>query len=67
MLADPTKFFGCELGSQTIVDSKTDRYIVNGSHTAARLQELLDEFIKKYVLCVNCSNPETNMVCTASR
>ncbi|CAG8617121.1 14644_t:CDS:2 [Racocetra persica] len=58
----PTKFFGCELGAQIQVDEKNDRYIVNGAHEAARLQELLDVFIKKYVLCAGCSNPETDLI-----
>jgi len=57
----PTKYFGCELGAQIQVDIKNQRYIVNGSHTAERLQELLSGFIKKYVLCNACSNPETNL------
>ncbi|CAG0900382.1 unnamed protein product [Darwinula stevensoni] len=55
----PTKYFGCELGAQTQFDFKNDRYIVNGSHDAAKLQSLLDGFIKKYVLCPGCDNPET--------
>lgn len=55
----PTKFFGCELGAQTQFDLKNDRYIVNGSHDAHKLQQLLDVFIKKFVLCAECSNPET--------
>lgn len=58
----PTKFFGCELGAQTQFDAKNDRYIVNGSHTDDRLQTLLDVFIKKFVLCPGCGNPETNLV-----
>lgn len=55
----PTKYFGCELGAQTQFDSKNERYIVNGSHEAAKLQDLLDGFIKRYVLCPSCENPET--------
>jgi len=47
-----TKFFGCELGAQTPLDEKNDRYIVNGAHDAARLRELLDGFIDKFVLSV---------------
>lgn len=54
-----TKFFGCELGAQTQVDLKNDRFIVNGSHDAPKLQQLLDIFIKKFVLCPECHNPET--------
>jgi translation initiation factor 2 beta subunit (eIF-2beta)/eIF-5 len=61
-VSDPTKFFGCELGAQTQFDTKNDRYIVNGSHDADKLQSLLDGFIKKFVLCDSCSNPETNLV-----
>lgn len=55
----PTKYFGCELGAQTQFDHKNDRYIVNGSHDAAKLQDLLYNFIEKFVLCENCENPET--------
>merc|ERR1712088_1034631 len=35
--------------------------IVNGSHDAAKLQDMLDGFIKKFVLCENCDNPETDI------
>jgi len=58
----PTKFFGCELGAQTQIDKKNDRYIVNGSHNGDKLQEILDLFIEKFVLCENCENPETQFV-----
>ncbi|XP_022094015.1 eukaryotic translation initiation factor 5-like [Acanthaster planci] len=58
----PTKFFGCELGAQTQFDFKNERYIVNGSHDVAKLQDLLDVFIKKFVLCPECENPETNLI-----
>lgn len=57
----PTKFFGCELGAQTQFDIKNDRFIVNGSHDATKLQDLLDVFIKKFVLCNECENPETQL------
>ncbi|XP_057315024.1 eukaryotic translation initiation factor 5-like [Hydractinia symbiolongicarpus] len=60
--AYPTKFFGCELGAQTQIDKKNDRYIVNGSHTSEKLQEILDSFIEKFVLCESCDNPETTFV-----
>lgn len=57
----PTKYFGCELGAQTQFDSKNDRFIVNGSHDATKLQDLLDGFIKRFVLCTECDNPETQL------
>ena len=59
--ADPTKFFGCELGAQTTFDEKADRYIVNGAHQADALRKLLDDFIAKFVLCGSCKNPETDL------
>lgn len=61
-ILDPTKYFGCELGAQTNFDLKNDRYIVNGEHDANKLQEILDGFIKKFVLCPACDNPETTLV-----
>jgi len=60
----PTKFFGCELGAQTMFDDKADRYIVNGAHDAARLRDLLVTFIDKFVLCPACKNPETDLILT---
>jgi translation initiation factor 5 len=63
----PTKYFGCELGAQTQFDVKNDRYIVNGSHESVRLQDLLDGFIRKFVLCQECENPETNLTVLAKK
>jgi translation initiation factor 5 len=45
-------------GSLTRPPCRT-RYIVNGAFEADRFQEVLDGFIKKFVLCKECSNPET--------
>jgi translation initiation factor 5 len=61
-LLDVTKFFGCELGAQVQMYDKEDRYIVNGAHDCEKLQSLLDGFIKRFVLCPNCDNPETKLV-----
>jgi len=63
----PTKFFGCELGAQTQFDAKNDRFIVNGSHEANKLQDMLDGFIKKFVLCPECDNPETDLHVNAKK
>ncbi|KAF9368454.1 hypothetical protein CPC16_005341, partial [Podila verticillata] len=51
-----------ELGAQVKCDEKTDRYIVNGAHDAAKLQQLLNGFIQKFVLCPSCGNPETDII-----
>nr|SVE86105.1 EOG090X05QT [Daphnia similis] len=63
----PTKFFGCELGAQTQFDIKNDRFIVNGAHEAGKLQQMLDIFIKKFVLCPGCDNPETVLTVHAKK
>lgn len=63
----PTKYFGCELGAQTQFDYKNERFIVNGSHDAIKLQDLLDGFIRKYVLCPACDNPETELLVSAKK
>uniref|UniRef100_A0A4W5NIM3 Eukaryotic translation initiation factor 5 n=1 Tax=Hucho hucho TaxID=62062 RepID=A0A4W5NIM3_9TELE len=63
----PTKFFGCELGAQTQFDAKNDRFIVNGSHEANKLQDMLDGFIRKFVLCPECDNPETDLHINAKK
>lgn len=45
------------------MDHKIGRYIVNGAHESGKLQDMLDGFIKKFVLCEECDNPETELVC----
>jgi len=55
------KYFGFELGAMTRDDLKDDRWIINGAHEAGKLQDHLDGFINKFVLCKNCKNPETDI------
>ena len=57
--SDIVKFYGCELGAQTKFDKAAGTSIVNGAHDTSKLVELLEQFIKKYVQCYNCGNPET--------
>ncbi|RYP70830.1 hypothetical protein DL771_005205 [Monosporascus sp. 5C6A] len=56
------KYFGFELGAQTNIDPPDDRWIINGAHDAPKLQDYLDGFINKFVLCKKCKNPETDVV-----
>ncbi|KPI35074.1 putative eukaryotic translation initiation factor 5 [Cyphellophora attinorum] len=55
------KWFGFELGAQTNTNPKDDRWIINGAHEASKLQDSLNGFISKYVLCKSCKNPETEI------
>lgn len=57
-----TKHFGCELGAQSKFDEKTGTALVNGAHDTAKLAGLLETFIKKYVQCYGCGNPETEIL-----
>jgi len=54
-----TKFFGCELGAQVTMNNEI--YVVNGSHDESKLIHLLYGFIRKFVLCAKCNNPETSL------
>lgn len=58
---DVIKYFGFELGAQTNNNPSDDRWIINGSHEASKLQDYLDGFIVKFVLCKKCKNPETDV------
>lgn len=55
------KYFGFELGAQTNTSPNDDRWIINGAHDASKLQDYLDGFIQKFVLCKKCKNPETEV------
>ncbi|CAN6234013.1 unnamed protein product [Urochloa humidicola] len=57
-----TKYFGCELGAQSKFDEKTGISLVNGAHDTSKLAGLLEVFIKKYVQCYGCGNPETEIL-----
>lgn len=55
------KYFGFELGAQANAKPSDDRWIINGAHDAPKLQDYLDGFIAKFVLCKKCKNPETDI------
>ncbi|CAN3357120.1 eukaryotic translation initiation factor 5 [Diutina catenulata] len=56
------KYFGHELGALTSMKEDEDRYLVNGVHDSNELQDSLDGFISKFVLCGSCKNPETEII-----
>lgn len=51
----------------SVLYSQNERFIVNGSHDATKLQDLLDGFIRRYVLCPECDNPETELLVNAKK
>ena len=44
------------------MDNRTHLYIISGSHNRDVLQNALDRFIERFVLCSECDNPETKLV-----
>ena len=52
------KYFSYSLGA---ISEKNN--IIKGPHKIEVLNELLNKFIEKYVLCSLCSNPETTYTC----
>eukprot|EP01061_Rhynchopus_euleeides_P001849 TRINITY_DN11364_c0_g1_i2.p2 TRINITY_DN11364_c0_g1~~TRINITY_DN11364_c0_g1_i2.p2 ORF type:complete len:327 (+),score=171.87 TRINITY_DN11364_c0_g1_i2:110-1090(+) len=54
----PVKYFGTDLGATT--KWKDDKWIIMGEHDQPKLQKSLFGYIKKFVLCRKCRNPETN-------
>lgn len=59
--ADITKFFGCEFGAQSRYDEATQKSSVNGLHDNGKLEEWLEIYIDKFVLCPKCHLPETEL------
>ncbi|XP_055826181.1 eukaryotic translation initiation factor 5-like [Solanum dulcamara] len=62
-----TKYFGNELGAQSKFDEKSGTALVNGAHETPKLAGLLENFIKKYVQCYGCGNPETEVLITKTQ
>lgn len=53
------KFFQFEIGAQRNVSAKDDKFLLMGSHTSERMQDKIYDFVRKFVLCKHCRNPET--------
>lgn len=54
----PLKYWGYDLGAPTEFKAGEDKYMLNGSFPTSALQESLDKFIEKFVLCGRCKYPE---------
>ena len=66
------KFFGYELGSRSSYTEKKkgkteEQAFLDGWWEVSTLQELLDKFIEKYVLCPQCRLPEIDVVVKEKR
>lgn len=51
------KFMSYELATR--IDVVKSRYAVNGRYDSSRIQELIYDFIDRFVMCPFCNNPET--------
>jgi translation initiation factor 5 len=54
------KFISYELSLQTKLEKQ--KYIINGKHDQLKIQNIIYDFIDKFVLCYHCENPETFFV-----
>ena len=53
------KWFALELSTHCNLES--DALVIKGKHNFDRLQKILTSFIKQFVLCSKCDNPETEL------
>lgn len=61
------KHLSYALGTQTSFDKNNKKYTLNGHHDETTIQRNIFNFIKSYVLCRTCNNPETEMVIKRKR
>ena len=65
--ADLVTYFGQELNANSSWDKKEGKGWVSGEQDPKRIQELVFQFIKKFVQCKHCSNPETQTELTGKK
>ena len=53
------KYIGYELGARVL--NKNYRFEINGKHDKNKIIDIVNSFIKLYVLCIECGLPETNI------
>ena len=56
------KFLAIEQGSKCYYDYSKKQGVINGSPDENTLQNYIYKFIKSWVLCQRCHNPETNLL-----
>lgn len=56
------KFLGISRGAQTTFDAKDNKYYMMGNHLTQELQDVVFDFIERFVLCKACRNPETTVM-----
>lgn len=54
-------YLAYELGTQPRHNRKIDRYGLSGRYPASTIQDALDGFVRRFVLCPTCDNPETDI------
>ena len=50
------------LCTQSSFDKKNMTYKLNGHHEEATIQRVIFEFVRRFILCSTCNNPETEFV-----
>lgn len=65
--AYPTKYFGIDLGAQSMYNAKTDKAVVNGCFQSEDMQKIMTKFIDDFILCPTCRYPEIKMIVKKTR
>lgn len=55
-------YFAINMNTSHSIDENKKIATVNGAKTIYECDKILDHFIKKYVVCPECKNPETKMI-----
>lgn len=58
----PLRFFAAEFGTSIEYKQKEERSIIKGKFRREDLQECLDNFIGKFILCPKCHLPELRLI-----
>lgn len=66
------KYFGYELATaakqtRSAARKEEERFLLDGTHGLAQLDEVLEAFIRKYVLCPRCRLPETKLAFSSTK
>ncbi|KAF0977771.1 hypothetical protein FDP41_003093 [Naegleria fowleri] len=61
----PIKYFGLELGA--LGSTKNDKAVINGKYDFAQVEEVLENFIAKFLLCSKCHLPELDFTIKSNK
>jgi len=61
-LSDICRYMAFELNEKVLIKVRTKQFSLYGKHDVTKLQHLLNEFIRKFVVCGWCNMMKTMLV-----